>query len=56
MQHRYRRQASGHCRFSDVPGFDAVAKGEKVDVVKVLPRIVKAAMNTIKQHTEIQAI
>jgi len=42
--------------FQDVPGFDAVAKGEKVDVVRVLPGIVEAAMNTIRQHPEIRAI
>lgn len=42
--------------FQDVPGFEAVAIGGKVDVVKVLPGIVEAAMKTIKEHPGIRAI
>ena len=34
----------------DVPGFDAVAKGEKVDVPKVTPGMIELAKKTISQN------
>jgi hypothetical protein len=39
----------------DVPGFEAVALGEKVDVQKVTPGIVAKAKNVLKQHPRIRA-
>merc|ERR1719261_689248 len=40
----------------DVPGFEAVALGEKVDTVKVTPGIVQKVQDTLKEHPEIRAI
>merc|ERR1712232_52415 len=40
----------------DVPGFDAVAKGEKVDVEKVTPGIVKMTQKILKEIPSIRAI
>jgi hypothetical protein len=40
----------------DVPGFEAVALGEKVDVEKVTPGIVAKAMKVIDEHPGIRAI
>merc|ERR1719473_1480757 len=40
----------------DVPGFEAVALGEKVDTVKVTPGIVKKVQDTIKAYPKIRAI
>merc|ERR1712151_1359008 len=39
-----------------VPGFDAVAKGEAVDVEKVQPGIVKLAQSEIRDNPNIRAI
>eukprot|EP00746_Dinoflagellata_sp_MGD_P142024 gnl/MRDRNA2_/MRDRNA2_75035_c0_seq1.p1 gnl/MRDRNA2_/MRDRNA2_75035_c0~~gnl/MRDRNA2_/MRDRNA2_75035_c0_seq1.p1 ORF type:complete len:794 (+),score=156.32 gnl/MRDRNA2_/MRDRNA2_75035_c0_seq1:152-2533(+) len=40
----------------DVPGFDAVARGEKVDVEAVTPFIVEKVQKMLKEHTNIRAI
>jgi len=40
----------------DVPGFEAVALGEKVDTVSVTPGIIKKVQDTIKAHPNIRAI
>lgn len=40
----------------DVPGFDAVATGDKVDVVKVTPGIVKMTMGILDKQPSIRAI
>lgn len=40
----------------DVPGFDAVARGEKVDVAAVTPGMVKLVQDTIKREPSIRAI
>jgi len=40
----------------DVPGFDAVAKGEKVDVEKVTPGIVKLVMDLLSMQPNIRGI
>ncbi|CAK0858240.1 unnamed protein product [Prorocentrum cordatum] len=40
----------------DVPGFEAVALGEKVDVPKVTPGIVEKAKNVLAEHPTIRAI
>jgi hypothetical protein len=40
----------------DVPGFEAVALGDKVDTVKVTPGIVKKVKDTIKMYPAIRAI
>jgi len=40
----------------DVPGFDAVEKGEKVDVEFVTPGIVKVAKDYVKKNPSIRAI
>lgn len=40
----------------DVPGFEAVAKGEKVDVDKVTPGIVKKAQMVIKKDKNVKCI
>eukprot|EP00913_Durusdinium_trenchii_P034749 g32506.t1 len=40
----------------DVPGFDAVAKGKKVDVEYVTPGIVYMVKQILKKHTSIRAI
>jgi len=40
----------------DVPGFEAVAEGGKVDVKKVTPGIVAKAKDTIKRHPTLRAI
>merc|ERR1712139_340608 len=40
----------------DVPGFEAVAAGGKVDVKKVTPGMVKLAKATILQYPKIRAI
>jgi catechol-2,3-dioxygenase/uncharacterized coiled-coil protein SlyX len=57
-----------HCGFSvdakrfiikgcqDLPGFDAVAKGEKVDVNKVQPHIVKMTMDILAKNENIRSI
>jgi len=42
--------------FQDVPGFDAVAKGEKVNVAKCTPGIVEAVKATLMLHPKIRAI
>lgn len=39
----------------DVPGFEAVAEGGKVDLAKVEPGIVKLAMDTLKQFPQSRA-
>merc|ERR1712232_44845 len=39
----------------DVPGFEAVALGEKVDTVKVTPGIVAKCKKTLAQHPRIRA-
>merc|ERR1719424_2095625 len=39
----------------DVPGFEAVANGEKVDIAKVTPGIVKKAMDTLRKHPTLRA-
>eukprot|EP00928_Gymnodinium_smaydae_P020126 TRINITY_DN1777_c0_g1_i1.p1 TRINITY_DN1777_c0_g1~~TRINITY_DN1777_c0_g1_i1.p1 ORF type:complete len:583 (-),score=133.97 TRINITY_DN1777_c0_g1_i1:108-1763(-) len=39
----------------DVPGFEAVAKGEKVDVERVTPGIVAKAMDTLRKNPAIKA-
>lgn len=49
------------CRFviygcQDVPGFDAVAKGEKVPVEKVTPGVVELTRNVLKKEPSIRAI
>lgn len=40
----------------DIDGFEAVAKGEKVDVAKVTPGMVKKAKEVLKENPKIQAI
>merc|ERR1712190_129037 len=40
----------------DIPGFDAVAKGEKVDVEKVTPGMVAMMMDILKEEPYIRAI
>merc|ERR1712070_898938 len=40
----------------DLPGFDAVAKGEKVDVEKVTPHMVEMVNRIMKQIPSIRAI
>jgi len=40
----------------DIPGFDAVAKGEKVDVEYVTPGIVKMVKDLMKEYPTIRAI
>lgn len=40
----------------DVPGFEAVALGEKVDVAKVTPGMVKKALDVIAANPKIRAI
>jgi hypothetical protein len=40
----------------DVPGFDAVAKGDKVDVAKVTPGIVKLVKGILQMQPTIKAI
>lgn len=40
----------------DIPGFEAVALAQKVDVDKVRPGIVKKIQDTIEQHPQIRAI
>jgi len=40
----------------DIPGFDAVEKGEKVDVERVTPGMVKMTMDIIKKQPSIRAI
>lgn len=40
----------------DVPGFDAVAKGEAVDHARVTPGIVKLVKDTIRRHPQINVI
>merc|ERR1719335_1162980 len=40
----------------DVPGFEAVELGQKVDTVKVTPGIVKKVQDTLKAHPTIRAI
>lgn len=42
--------------FQDVPGFDAVAKGEKVDVERVTPGILKVVKEKLKLFPSIRAI
>jgi len=40
----------------EVPGFEAVALGEKVDVAKVTPGIVKKAQEILTKHPKVRAI
>lgn len=40
----------------DVPGFEAVAAGEKVDVEAVTPGMIAKAKSVLEQHPEIRAI
>jgi len=40
----------------DVPGFEAVAAGEKVDVQKVTPGMVTKALQVLKKHPQIRAL
>merc|ERR1719265_2470159 len=40
----------------DLPGFDAVARGEQVDINKVQPYVVKLAMDTIEKNEDIRAV
>jgi hypothetical protein len=40
----------------DVPGFDAVSKGEKVDVEKVTPGIVKLVLSILDKQPAIRAV
>jgi len=40
----------------DVPGFEAVAEGGKVNVEKVTPGMVELANHTLKQYPKIRAI
>merc|ERR1711904_344574 len=44
------------CGLEDVPGFEAVALGEKVDVEAVTPHIVKKVKCMLEFHTSIRAI
>ena len=52
-EHSHRLKIVG-CQ--DVPGFDAVARGEKVDVKKVEPGIVELAHNFIEKHPNVGCI
>jgi len=40
----------------DIPGFEAVALGQKVDVEKVTPGIIRKVQQVIKKHPQIRAI
>ena len=40
----------------DVPGFEAVAKGEKVDVEHVTPGMVAKARRVVLEHPDVRAI
>eukprot|EP00746_Dinoflagellata_sp_MGD_P147350 gnl/MRDRNA2_/MRDRNA2_79710_c0_seq1.p1 gnl/MRDRNA2_/MRDRNA2_79710_c0~~gnl/MRDRNA2_/MRDRNA2_79710_c0_seq1.p1 ORF type:complete len:689 (+),score=164.12 gnl/MRDRNA2_/MRDRNA2_79710_c0_seq1:106-2172(+) len=40
----------------DLPGFDAVARGEQVDINLVQPHVVKLAMDTIEANEDIRAV
>ena len=40
----------------DVPGFEAVARGEKVDVAFVTPGMVAKARQVVQEHPEVRAI
>eukprot|EP00927_Polykrikos_kofoidii_P051817 TRINITY_DN45607_c0_g1_i1.p1 TRINITY_DN45607_c0_g1~~TRINITY_DN45607_c0_g1_i1.p1 ORF type:complete len:616 (+),score=91.60 TRINITY_DN45607_c0_g1_i1:48-1895(+) len=42
--------------FDDVPGFEAVALGTQVDVVKVMPGVVSRARSVLTHNEDIQAI
>merc|ERR1711865_789921 len=42
--------------FQDVPGFDAVAKGEKVDVERVTPGVVAKVQAILRKEPTIRAI
>jgi len=39
----------------DIPGFEAVALGEKVDVRKVTPGMVKKAQDVLREHPKVRA-
>lgn len=39
----------------DIPGFDAIHRGEKVDVAKVEPGVVKRALEALKQFPKARA-
>ena len=52
-EHKDRLQIVG-CQ--DVPGFDAVEKGEKVDVEKVTPGMAELALKTIRANQRIKCI